>query len=76
MNYTKKSFSVLAPSGSTYADNWERTFRPREVCAAFNDDFGLCMKPFGHVGLHSRTTGIGEIVEWSSDEKSPPVEGK
>lgn len=33
MDYTKKSFSVSAPSTQQYRDNWERTFRdgPREA---------------------------------------------
>jgi len=32
MNYTKKSFSIVAPGGSKYADNWERTFGKCPTC--------------------------------------------
>ncbi len=30
MKYTQKSFSVSSPGSKSYADNWERTFRPAE----------------------------------------------
>lgn len=59
MNYTKKSFSVIAAGTDTYRENWERTFRPR--CGApfpSETEFASCELAKGHDDYHSYDTKL------------------
>lgn len=47
MNYTKKSFTVTQPGTKSYADNWEKTFRPmpgERLCCVVDLNGDACAK--------------------------------
>lgn len=74
MNYTKKSFSVVAPGTQAYRDNYERTFGSR--CGALFPNnmetnplqlLGACALAKGHEDQHSVDFGLNGIWRWGDD---------